>query len=116
MFTLVQSASRDVGLRRCDPSGQVRSHVDEIGSIPTGERVGFPPLANGDWCMPIHGHGKRIVPMMVSCPQCGSPTPRAGYAIYKWLIAIFLFPFGLLIFRTARNPTQCVKCSTSWVA
>jgi hypothetical protein len=64
--------------------------------------------------MPVHSHGKPLPQAKVTCPQCGAQTPRFGWAFYKWLIAVFLFPFGLAVFWTARKPTVCRQCGHSF--
>jgi DNA-directed RNA polymerase subunit RPC12/RpoP len=51
---------------------------------------------------------------VVSCPKCSSPTIRGGYPVWVILVAIFLFPFGLLALLAGRRPTQCPQCGFIW--
>ncbi len=47
----------------------------------------------------------------ISCPQCRSATPRAGFGFLKIAVAILFFPIGLLILLTGRKPTACRQCN-----
>ena len=53
---------------------------------------------------------------VISCPKCNQAVARAGFPVWVWLVAIFLFPFGLLAFLTGRKPTRCHHCGYAWVA
>lgn len=51
----------------------------------------------------------------ISCPQCHSHTPRAGFGCLKIAIAILFFPIGLLILLTGRKPTACRNCNYRFI-
>lgn len=52
----------------------------------------------------------------LSCPKCGEMATRGGLKGWQILIAICLFPIGLLALLADRNPTQCPKCQHTWQA
>jgi hypothetical protein len=53
---------------------------------------------------------------IISCPKCSSPTIRSGYPAWVILVAIFLFPIGLLALLAGRKPTRCHQCGFCWPA
>ena len=54
--------------------------------------------------------------MLLSCPKCSNPAQRAGYPLWVILVAICLFPVGLLALLAGRKPTVCPKCGFAWQA
>jgi len=52
--------------------------------------------------------------MQLSCPKCGTLTERAGYPAWVIIVAICLFPVGLLALLAGRKPTVCPKCGNAW--
>jgi hypothetical protein len=51
---------------------------------------------------------------IITCPKCGTNTERAGFHGCIWLVAILLFPFGLLAFLMGRKPTICHNCHNAF--
>ena len=51
---------------------------------------------------------------IVICPRCGAPAPRGSIKIWVILVAIFLFPFGLLALLANREPAVCPTCHNVW--
>jgi len=47
---------------------------------------------------------------MISCPKCGKTTTQAGFYSWQILVAICLFPLGLLALLGGRQPTKCNEC------
>ncbi len=54
--------------------------------------------------------------MQLSCPKCGTLALRGGYPFWVILVAICLFPVGLLALLAGRKPTVCPKCGYAWQA
>jgi len=52
--------------------------------------------------------------MQLSCPKCGGLAERGGYPAWVILVAICLFPVGLLALLAGRKPTVCPKCQNAW--
>lgn len=52
----------------------------------------------------------------LSCPKCNATAIRGSYAGWQILVAICLFPVGLLSLLAGRQPTKCSKCGHSWQA
>ena len=52
----------------------------------------------------------------LSCPKCGVLAERGGFKSWQILVAICLFPIGLLALFLDRNPTQCPNCRHTWQA
>ena len=46
----------------------------------------------------------------VSCPKCSKATNQAGFRGWQILVAICLFPVGLLALLAGREPTKCQHC------
>jgi len=53
---------------------------------------------------------------IVKCPECATPTKKGGYPLWVILVAIFLFPIGLLALLAGKEPTVCLKCGHTWQA
>jgi len=53
---------------------------------------------------------------VISCPKCNNLTQRAGYPAWVIIVAICLFPPGLLALLAGRKPTTCSHCSFTWNA
>jgi len=51
---------------------------------------------------------------LVFCPQCNTVTHAARYPVWVILVAICLFPAGMLAFLAGRMPTTCPKCGLTW--
>ena len=43
----------------------------------------------------------------ISCPKCNTLTVQAGYPAWVIIVAICLFPLGLLALLAGRKPTTC---------
>lgn len=54
--------------------------------------------------------------MQLSCPKCGTPAERGGYPAWVIIVAICLFPVGLLALLAGRKPTICPSCRNAWQA
>jgi len=52
----------------------------------------------------------------VTCPKCGDLVEKAGFATWQILVAIFLFPIGLLALLVGTKRTECSKCGYKWHA
>lgn len=52
----------------------------------------------------------------LSCPRCRRLTERGGYRSWQILVAVLLFPIGLLALLGEREPTECSKCRHTWIA
>ena len=52
----------------------------------------------------------------LSCPKCGAKTQRGGFAVWQFLVSIFLFPLGLLSLLAGKEATVCPKCGFRWQA
>jgi rubrerythrin len=52
----------------------------------------------------------------ISCPRCPSKAYRGIRPAWSILVAIFLFPIGLLALCAGRNPTTCPACGFTWIA
>ena len=52
----------------------------------------------------------------VTCPRCGAAAGRAGFPAWVVMVAICLFPVGLLALLAGRSPSMCAKCGTAWQA
>ena len=59
-------------------------------------------------------HLKIKVMSNLSCPKCGELTKRGGYKAWQIIVAVCLFPIGLLALLADRNPTTCQKCGHTW--
>ena len=53
---------------------------------------------------------------VVTCPQCNKLAERSGYQTWQIVVAICLFPIGLLALLSGRKPTRCNSCNHTWVA
>ena len=51
---------------------------------------------------------------MVVCPQCHLPTKNAGYPLWVIIVAVCLFPVGMLACLAGRKPTTCKHCGLQW--
>ena len=51
---------------------------------------------------------------VLSCPKCQTPAVRGTFGFLPFLIAVLLFPIGLLALLAGRNPTTCPSCGFSW--
>jgi hypothetical protein len=52
----------------------------------------------------------------LSCPKCDALTRRGGRPAWQIVVAILLFPIGLLALLAGRKPTVCEKCGYRWMA
>jgi hypothetical protein len=52
----------------------------------------------------------------ISCSKCNTMTERAGYPAWVIIVAICLFPVGLLALLAGRKPTTCGHCGFTWNA
>jgi hypothetical protein len=52
----------------------------------------------------------------LSCPKCDEMATRGGFKVWQIILAICLFPIGLLAFLADRNLTECPKCGHTWQA
>jgi hypothetical protein len=53
---------------------------------------------------------------MVSCPKCSKQTAQSFFPVWVIVVAICLFPFGLLALLAGRKPTTCEECGNTWQA
>jgi hypothetical protein len=51
---------------------------------------------------------------VISCPKCNTVQASAGFPAWVIIVAICLFPVGLLALLAGRKPTTCVKCGFTW--
>jgi hypothetical protein len=51
---------------------------------------------------------------LTPCPKCGTPCEKGGYRGWQILVAIFLFPIGLLALASGRKDSTCFSCGTKW--
>jgi len=65
---------------------------------------------------PIRSKSKQHTPnsRMISCPKCSELTVRAGFPDWAIILAICLFPLGLLALLAGRKPTVCPNCGFAW--
>ena len=52
----------------------------------------------------------------ISCPRCPSKAYRGVRPAWAILVAIFLFPIGLVALCAQRSPTTCPACGFTWIA
>ncbi len=52
----------------------------------------------------------------LSCPKCNAVAERGGYPVWVIVVAICLFPVGLLALLAGRKPTRCPACAHTWQA
>ncbi|MCB2185419.1 MAG: DUF3592 domain-containing protein [Deltaproteobacteria bacterium] len=50
----------------------------------------------------------------LTCPRCGAPTPRGRFRVWQILLAVVLFPEGLLALMLGRGPATCPQCGHQW--
>jgi Uncharacterized conserved protein (DUF2367) len=50
----------------------------------------------------------------ITCPKCSTLASRGGFPAWAIIVAIFLFPVGLLALLTGRKPTRCPSCGFTW--
>jgi DNA-directed RNA polymerase subunit RPC12/RpoP len=48
----------------------------------------------------------------VSCPHCGANVKKETFEVWQYIVAICLFPIGLLALLAGRKPATCYKCNT----
>lgn len=53
---------------------------------------------------------------LLSCPKCTGVAERGGYPAWVIIVAICLFPVGLLALLAGRKPTSCSTCGHMWQA
>jgi ribosomal protein L37AE/L43A len=51
---------------------------------------------------------------IVKCTKCSNTTKKGGYPTWVILVAIFLFPIGLLALSAGKEPTVCTNCGHTW--
>jgi len=51
---------------------------------------------------------------IANCPKCSNSTKTGGYPIWVILVAIFLFPIGLLALFVGKEATVCTSCGHTW--
>ena len=56
----------------------------------------------------------KLIMSNLSCPKCGELTKKGGYKTWQIIVAVCLFPLGLLALLADRNPTTCQKCGHTW--
>jgi len=71
-------------------------------------------LLGGIGCAVAAVLGPKGIVVPITCVQCGSTTPRAGFATWQWLVSICVFPLGLLSLLVGRKATTCQHCGHSW--
>jgi len=49
-----------------------------------------------------------------NCPKCEKPTKKGGYPIWVIIVAVLVFPIGLLALLTSKEPTVCTSCGHTW--
>lgn len=49
---------------------------------------------------------------LITCPKCQTTNKRRGFPAWVIILAILLFPFGLLFLLVGREPTKCCQCGT----
>lgn len=47
---------------------------------------------------------------MIACPKCGERTREPGFPAWAIIVAILLFPLGLLALLVDRKPAACARC------
>lgn len=52
--------------------------------------------------------------LRVTCPRCGAQAKRGDWPLSSIVVAIILFPIGLLALLSGRNPTICGNCGNNW--
>jgi len=52
----------------------------------------------------------------ILCPKCNTSVDKAGFATWQILVAIFLFPIGLLALLAGTKRTECPNCGYKWHA
>jgi hypothetical protein len=52
---------------------------------------------------------------LISCPECKSAASRGGFHLWQILVAIVLFPAGLLALFLGRAPSECPRCQFRWL-
>ncbi len=52
----------------------------------------------------------------ITCPKCNNLVYRGGFPAWVWIVAILLFPLGLIAFAAGRKPTRCGHCGYTFVA
>lgn len=50
----------------------------------------------------------------LSCPKCGELTQKGSYFTWQIIVAILLFPIGLLALLADKKVTVCKKCGHTW--
>lgn len=50
----------------------------------------------------------------ISCPKCGKLTKQGGYKTWQIIVAICVFPIGLLALFAEKKPTTCINCQNTW--
>jgi hypothetical protein len=51
---------------------------------------------------------------IVSCPKCSALTEKGGFHSWQIIVAICLFPVGLLALLAEKKPTRCFSCGFIW--
>jgi hypothetical protein len=50
----------------------------------------------------------------ISCPKCSTSTKKGGFKSWQIIVAICLFPLGLLALLAGKEPSICMKCGHTW--
>lgn len=50
----------------------------------------------------------------VTCPSCNKLTKQGGFRGWQILVAICLFPIGLIALLAEKEPTKCQYCKHTW--
>lgn len=53
---------------------------------------------------------------ILSCPECKKMTEKGKYQTWQIIVAICLFPIGLLALLAEKKPTVCRSCGHTWQA
>jgi len=51
----------------------------------------------------------------ITCPKCDKLTTKGGYHTWQIIVAICLFPLGLLALVADKQPTKCTSCEHTWM-
>lgn len=52
----------------------------------------------------------------ISCPKCSTLTKQGGYKTWQIIVAVCLFPIGLLALLAEKKATSCHHCGNTWQA
>jgi hypothetical protein len=57
-----------------------------------------------------------MAPHSLSCPKCEKLATRGSLKTWQIVVAVCLFPIGLLVLLMDRKPTECPNCKFTWQA